>query len=166
MSNKTRNAQKAKTESGRNRLAIAVLAAIFFIVVFIVLSVRTVSEKSESDCGYTETKKLSCLLKLEYATTGQQWERGLSGRDNMPDDVGMLFVFDKPSEQCMWMKDMRFSLDMIWLNENKRIEKIEKNVSPDTYPGSFCAQNSKYVLELKPDTVDRLGFNVGDSIQL
>jgi hypothetical protein len=111
-------------------------------------------------------RKLRCDIRLDYATTAKQHEQGLSGRDHMADDVGMLFIFDEPERRCMWMKNMRFNLDILWLSEDMKIIRIEKNVSLATYPKSFCARDSKYVIELKPGTVDKLGFDIGDSIQL
>ena len=119
-----------------------------------------------SDGPYQKACFDSKCLRLEDATTPWQLERGLSGRYKLPKDTAMIFVFDQPDNQCMWMKQMRFNLDMVWLNQDKEIYKIIKNISPDTYPESFCADNTKYVLELNPGTVDKLGLNIGDLMQL
>lgn len=64
------------------------------------------------------------------------------------------------------MKDMKFNLDIIWLDEKGKIVKLLKNVSPATYPENFCANNARFVLEVNSGTMDKLGIGVGDSIRL
>lgn len=88
-------------------------------------------------------------IQVEIADTEEKRSRGLSGRKNLPEDSGMLFLFELPAEYSFWMKDMRFSLDIIWIDENKKIVAISENISPNTYPNSFSpSQNVKYVLEV------------------
>ncbi len=101
---------------------------------------------------------------LERAVTNEEHTKGLSGRDNLASQTGMLFVFSQPKEVCIWMKDMRFNLDIVWLNESKTITKIGKNVSPDTYPSTFCSDNTKYVIELNSGDADKLQLKFGDSL--
>lgn len=114
-------------------------------------------------CDGLEIKK-ECL-KLERAETNQARLKGLSDRDGLPDKSGMLFIFESPDEQCFWMKDMRFSLDIVWANEAKQIIKIEENVSPDSYPKNFCAPDTKYVLEFGTGFVDEYGLKTGTTLQ-
>lgn len=109
-------------------------------------------------------KSASECISFEYATTDQQRTRGLSDRDSLESNRAMLFVFDNATEQCIWMKDMKFSIDIIWLNDKKEIVKIEPNVSPQTYPENFCAQNTKYVIELKPEAVELASLKLGDRL--
>jgi uncharacterized membrane protein (UPF0127 family) len=104
---------------------------------------------------------------LDIADTDDEREQGLSGRENMSKDDAMLFIFDDSSEQCMWMKDMHFNLDMVWLDNTKRIVHIENNLSPQTYPKSYCSQwPSKYVIELNSGTSKELGLRNGQQVQL
>ena len=44
--------------------------------------------------------------------------KGLSGRDNLADDEGMFFVFEKSDIYPFWMKDMKFAIDIIWIMED------------------------------------------------
>ena len=57
-------------------------------------------------------------LSVEVADTQASRELGLSGREKMGDDEGILFVFDTPGRYGFWMKDMQFPLDIIWINQN------------------------------------------------
>src|SRR5581483_9076382 len=62
----------------------------------------------------------SHTFQVEIASTTLQKTLGLSGRDGLGDGEGMLFLFsDSPGVQNFWMKDMKFSIDIIWIAGNK-----------------------------------------------
>jgi uncharacterized membrane protein (UPF0127 family) len=106
-------------------------------------------------------------IELERAETGAQHIQGLSGRPDMDDNRGMLFVFPEDDFYCMYMKDMNFSLDMVWLSSGGEVVHIEENVTPETYPEQFCSPVlSRYVIELKAGVVDRANIEAGQSINL
>lgn len=105
-------------------------------------------------------------VNAERATTSYQWEKGLSGRSGLDQKSGMIFIFDKPDYRCMWMKGMKFNLDILWLDNNGRITKVVRNISPATYPVSFCGQNTRYVVEVNSGEARSLGWDIGDSLQL
>jgi uncharacterized membrane protein (UPF0127 family) len=64
------------------------------------------------------------------------------------------------------MKDMKFPIDMIWLDENKEVIHIEKDVKPETFPESFGPnKNAKYIIEIKANRVDQIGLSVGDILE-
>lgn len=87
-------------------------------------------------------------LKVEYAITEVVKERGLSGRTNIPDDYGMLFVFAKDSQYGFWMKDMLVPIDIFWLNNQGQVVSIAPDVATSTYPNVFYPSVSvRYVLE-------------------
>ena len=102
---------------------------------------------------------------LEKAVTDEQRRLGLSRRAQLPETAGMLFIFDEDGPQCIWMKDMKFNLDVLWLDENKQIVKTEIDLSPQTYPNTFCSERpARYVIELNSGMVNRLGLRHGQSI--
>lgn len=102
---------------------------------------------------------------IETVDTPAARELGLSGRQSLASDHGMMFVFDEPSNYCFWMKDMNFPLDIIWLNENKQVVYIANDLSPSTYPNAYCPNdNAKYVLEVNASVATDAGLNRGDSI--
>lgn len=92
-------------------------------------------------------------------------EKGLSGRESLAHDRAMMFQFEISRNECFWMNDMKFNIDMIWLDTENRINAIERNVSPDTYPKNFCHEG-KSVIELAAGTADRLNLKVGDQADL
>jgi uncharacterized protein len=83
-------------------------------------------------------------------------QRGLSGIQKIQDKEGMLFIFDTVDYHGIWMKDMNFPIDIIWLDEFFVIVNFEKNVSPKTFPKVFKPDmKSKYVLELRAGSIDK-----------
>jgi uncharacterized membrane protein (UPF0127 family) len=102
--------------------------------------------------------------RLEEAKDSESQQRGLSGRSGLGYRHGMLFVFDRDEEQCIWMKDMKFSIDIVWLNRNKRITQIKKAVSPATYPDTYC-EDALYVIELPAGTAAKHYLTDGQALK-
>jgi uncharacterized membrane protein (UPF0127 family) len=103
-------------------------------------------------------------IKTEVVGTEAARQKGLSGRPCIKDNQAMLFVFETndTTNHCFWMKDMRFAIDMVWLDANKRVVYRVLDVQPNTYPHSFCpGLPTRYVLEVKAHTADKLGLAVG-----
>ncbi len=103
---------------------------------------------------------------IEVADTPGTRARGLSGRPSLPENHGMLFVFDKADYHPFWMKEMLIPLDFVWI-ENGRIVEITENVKPEDYPPpNFFA--SKYatdkVLEINAGAAKKFNIKAGDKI--
>lgn len=106
-------------------------------------------------------------VRLEIAETPEARSRGLSGRATMPDNFGMLFVFDKPGFYAMWMKDMQFPLDILWLNQGGVIVDLKRNVPPESYPSTFTPKApADYVLELPANFTELRSIKIGDTVVL
>jgi len=105
-------------------------------------------------------------LTVELARTSEEQVRGLSGRTALKPGHGMLFVYDRPQAVSIWMKDMRFPLDIIWIRAG-RIVAIEKNAPPLTPAGPerVYTATADLVLEVAAGLIDRQKIRVGDSIQ-
>ena len=104
------------------------------------------------------------LFKVVYADTSAEQEKGLGDRDNLPADQAMLFRFPAAAKQCFWMKDMRFNLDIIWLDSHKKVVHVEPNLSPQTYPQTYCVNNTQYVVEINAGISQQLDLHEGDYI--
>jgi len=100
---------------------------------------------------------------LDVADTAGKQHLGLGQRTSLEIGEGMIFVYPKPGERCFWMKDMRFSIDIIWLDADKKVIHVEPSLSPDTYPQTYCPkEGAQYVLELGAGTAGSVGLKVGD----
>ena len=112
-------------------------------------------------------------IQVEIASTAESRAKGLSGRTDLLNDSGMLFIFDsKDVSPIFWMKDTLIPLDIIWIKD-RSVVKIDKNVepaNPDTpdselklyYPGKPI----DYVLEVKSGYSDAHGILVGSKVDL
>ena len=106
-------------------------------------------------------------ITAELVNTEADRQRGLMFREGINPDQGMLFVFEKEDIHAFWMKNMKFPIDILWLDKNKRIVHIEKNVPPcseepcPSYPPGLPAV---YVLELKAGSVQGHGLKIYDRI--
>jgi uncharacterized membrane protein (UPF0127 family) len=94
-------------------------------------------------------------------------ELGLSGRSSLSEDAGMLFVFEKESRYGFWMKGMLIPLDIIWLNKDKRVIFVERDLPPctDSYcPGHGPQTTSLYVIEVAANYTIRHNISNGTGV--
>jgi uncharacterized membrane protein (UPF0127 family) len=108
------------------------------------------------------------FISVALSDTPELRQLGLSDYTSLAKDEGMLFFFESASvANCFWMKDMDFSIDMIWLNEQKEVVTVTANVSPDTYPEqSFCPTEAAYYgLEVPANQAQKLGIEVDKTLR-
>lgn len=92
---------------------------------------------------------------------------GLSGRTEISENYGMLFVFPEAERHGFWMKDMFVPIDIIWLANDGTVIGIDPNITPDTYPTPYFAPAPvARVLETKAGEAARQGWVVGSKITL
>ncbi len=119
-----------------------------------------------------QTKEVSLsfpdnAFHYEIVTTPVEQERGLGGRKEIPDNYGMLFVFPTKERYGFWMKDMLTSIDIVWLNDDGSIMKVDGNVSPATYPTPYYPPEPvKYVLETRAGYAHDHDWKVGALLTL
>jgi hypothetical protein len=87
-------------------------------------------------------------IVVEIPETTEEQSVGLMNRDPISYDQGMFFIFDKDRVQSMWMKNVNFSLDMIFVDNRQLILNIEENTEPRT--SNLYESNGlcKYVIEV------------------
>ena len=119
-----------------------------------------VSPSSRIELTIASTTVLAEVVSTEVAR-----EQGLSGRSSLAEGNAMLFVFDSADLWGIWMKDMQFSIDILWADAEGTIVSIEENVSPSTYPTAFRPQSpSLYVVELPAGFVATHSISLGSKI--
>jgi uncharacterized membrane protein (UPF0127 family) len=109
----------------------------------------------------------SCV-EIEIAETSEEITTGLMNRVSLPEDCGMLFIFDEKRTYQIWMKNMLISLDVIWLDDKGTIVHIDKNLVPcDRYCQYFGPESyAKFALEVNGGYSDRHNINVGDNVRM
>jgi uncharacterized membrane protein (UPF0127 family) len=91
----------------------------------------------------------SHTIPVTIADTDLLRERGLSGTATLATGTGKFFTFDRPGRYGFWMKDMQYSLDIVWINASMRVVGVVEQAAPETYPSSFYPPSDvQYVLEV------------------
>ena len=109
----------------------------------------------------------STSVKASVADSISERIKGLSDTPYLPDDVVKLFVFNAEGEHSIWMKDMNYPLDVIWVRKDGKIVYMEKNILPNTYPKSFSSPTPAwYVIEANAGFVATSSLKVGDVMNL
>ena len=133
---------------GVGAAALVAAAVLYFLFAFVHASDRLITPVTDVSIGGT-------VVHVAIAKTPQERERGLSGITKLGKDEGMLFIFERDDQYSFWMKDMRLSIDMLWLSAEKEVVFIEKDVSPDTFPQAFTPDTpARYVLEVPAGFAD------------
>jgi uncharacterized membrane protein (UPF0127 family) len=107
-------------------------------------------------------------ITAELARTEQERMRGLMSRSGLGRGQGMLFVFEKEGYHSFWMKNMKFAIDIVWLDAQKRIIHIERRVPPckkDPCPSYLPNLPAMYVLEVKAGSVDERELKLYDRLE-
>ena len=106
-------------------------------------------------------------ISVEIADEPDEQVQGLSGREGLPENEGMLFVFERPGFYKFWMKGMRFALDLVWIGADWKIVGVSRNVLPESYPGAILPPaRAQYVLELGAGLAAKYGLKPGDNVIL
>lgn len=175
MSNKMPKNNHEEIESApRSRVSLKIGMSLILFILFVSISLflrmkyRQIPANDGDKCDINsnlDSKRIrggDIEIVVEIAEFELDQTKGLSDRNCLGGEAGMLFVYDRADDQrCFWMKDMNFVIDMIWLDSDKKIINIESNVSPDSYPGSFCPDRpAQYVLEVDAGFTDRSGWQI------
>lgn len=134
----------------------------------IINSISGTSPKKQMDkikVGETE-------IWVEMAETPQEKARGLSGKEKLEKDEGLLFAFENKTQPSFWMKDMNFAIDIIWIADGK-IVGIEKNV-PAPGEGTLDSElkfykpevGIDYVLEVNGGYSEKNSINLGNKVEI
>ena len=97
---------------------------------------------------------------VKEVTTPEDKAKGLSGVESLPEDEGMLFIFDPPEDVKFWMKDTLIPLDIIFINEDQEVVKVHQGIPNDET--LIEVPNIAYVLEVNTNS----GMKVGDELEL
>lgn len=106
-------------------------------------------------------------FRADVVDTPRLREKGLSGRSGLDDDEAMLFVFDSDDKWSFWMKEMKFPIDIIWLNNEGVVNYVEYDVKPDAIPHKVYAppEPARYVIELAAGRAGELGIKPGTEVR-
>jgi uncharacterized membrane protein (UPF0127 family) len=107
-------------------------------------------------------------IAVELAADDATRTQGLMYRDHLADDQGMIFLFPSTAEYTFWMKNTLIPLDMIWLDENRRIVHVAHDVPPckaDPCPSYPPNAQAKSVLEVAAGVAAKHHLSDGQTLR-
>ena len=107
-------------------------------------------------------------VTAELAVTPESRARGLMFRDRIEEDQAMLFLFEGEDIHPFWMKNMRFPIDILWLDRERRIIHQEVSVPPclrEPCPSYAPPGPAAYVLELQSGFAEAHGLRESDRLE-
>jgi uncharacterized protein len=133
---------------------------------------KAVQEASQNGTDYLKAKISIKGLQLsaDIPTTRELMGKGLGVKDELKENESMLFVFEKPGKHSFWMKDMKFPIDIIWLDSNGKVVHIQENLEPCPLvficPTYAPSTDSQYVLETVSGFSSRHNIGLGTIVNL
>jgi hypothetical protein len=109
------------------------------------------------------------FFRVQVADTFNTRTMGLMFREKMPQDEGMVFLFETEQPLNFWMKNTLIPLDIVYMDNDWKVVSIQKNARPCKedpcmfYPSK---ERAKYVLEINAGLSDKFGIAEGDIVQL
>ena len=120
--------------------------------------------------NYKRTSSLTInnmQILIEVADTYPKRSKGLSDRQYLEKDYGMLFIFPDSGYYNFWMNDMQFPLDFVWIKDNNVVDLTENVPQPKNMerPLTFTAKSEfNKVLEINNGKIKEWGIKVGDKV--
>lgn len=111
-----------------------------------------------------ETASGAHPFNVEVATTPQEREQGLMFRTALPADGGMLFLYETPQPIAMWMKNTIIPLDMIFIDDWGKVNRIESNTEPFSLDPIPSDGDVVGILEVNAGVAEKIGLKVGDKV--
>jgi uncharacterized membrane protein (UPF0127 family) len=143
--------------------------AILPLLVFLLLACGSGASPVEELNLHAVTLPDGSTIKSEVMMRPEDMARGMMFRDSLAPDRGMLFIHAQPGNYPYWMFQCKIALDILWLDENKRIVEISPNTPPCPGPEPACPNYggkvpSRYVLEMAAGSAARHNLKVGDRL--
>jgi uncharacterized membrane protein (UPF0127 family) len=103
-------------------------------------------------------------FNIEVATTNEERALGLMFRRSLPENSGMLFLYDPPQPAAMWMKNTLIPLDMVFISADGTVHRVEANTEPLSTALIPSEGPVVGVLELNAGEADKIGLKRGDKV--
>ena len=107
------------------------------------------------------------VITVEIARTPVQLSQGLSGREKLCENCGMLFVFPVAGKYPFWMNEMKFNLDFVYINGKTVVDMVENVPYPKNGEQPQVIEAKKdfnEVLEIDAGTIRKLKIKIGDGV--
>ena len=138
-----------------------ILCASSIVLIILILS----ANRKNSESGKVALGIKGRVLSADIALTDTAREKGLSGRDKIGENEAMLFIFQSDEIRNFWMKDMKFAIDIIWVDSSRRIIGVTSNARPESWPDLFPSPAPvRYVIEVPAGWTAKQGDLAGQIV--
>src|SRR5215216_782413 len=131
---------------------------------------KAIQEATSTDNKYLKAKVTvkGFELNADIPITSELMAKGLAVKNQLKENEAMLFAFEDSAKHPFWMKDMKFPIDIIWLDSDGKVVHIEQNLEPCLSvficPNYTSNTDSQYVLETVAGFTQRYNISVGTDI--
>lgn len=119
---------------------------------------------------YPNTKPMQIGSTTVMASVAESWMeriKGLSDTPYLPEEIVKLFIFDSSGYHSIWMKDMNYSIDIIWVSEDGVVVHTQSGAAPESFPAMFVPEvPAKYVIETVDGFVAKNNISLGATVIL
>ncbi len=145
-----------------------------FALLFIIVAGMVIAQNYLKNNSFLEKNPIAVIndrtFELTVADSAEEKEVGLSKATSLPENKGMIFLFEKPDYYSFWMKNMKIPIDIIYIN-NDEIVTIHNNVQPPANPSESLniytpTEPSNKVLEIQGNLSEKYNFKKGDKVTL
>ena len=146
------------------------LRALRFILLILIASLPGIAYGDDAsaprvDSIVIDSEAGAQMLSVEIADTPELRERGLMFRHRLPDDRGMLFLYETAHPVAMWMKNTYIPLDMVFLRADGTVAEVRTGTVPQSLDVIESAEPVKAVLELGSGGAEKLGLEPGTLVR-
>jgi uncharacterized membrane protein (UPF0127 family) len=150
---------------------IGILLVVILVPIFLISFYLLQEEKPFSVGGETVGEDIvrigSARISVEVVESSEERKLGLSNRNELSANEGMLFVFEEVGAHGIWMRNMKFPIDIVWISEDLYVVDIKKRATPDSYPNIFYPkENARYVLEVNDRFTEVWNIGIGDKVSI
>ncbi|MDO8425309.1 MAG: DUF192 domain-containing protein [bacterium] len=153
-------------------LAALVGIAILGAVAYVGWSATTLGASASASFATVRIPEREYTARVDVARTREERIRGLSGREELLAGTGMLFLFGMLDQHHIWMRDMRFSIDIIWIAGGVVVDTHER--LPVPAPGTPLEQlpyfnprpQALLAIEVPAGTVQQYGIAPGQRVDI
>lgn len=146
------------------RLIIGAAVVAFFVILILVITLSKTSSVTK-----TKVTISNKTFNVFVAKSDIEKQIGLSSKKEISENQGMLFLFDKPDFYAFWMKEMKFPIDIVYI-ENNKVTSIISNVKPPTNPGNLPIykpqKKADMVIEINAGLATKYNFHEGSSVKI
>ncbi len=146
------------------------LFALAILIVFFAVMLGLYLGRSKGSINPHEFNTATVIFRgvdvpVEIVSSEEKMQRGLSGRPSLVPGQGMLFAFVGEDTHGIWMKDMNFAIDILWIDTKGVVVDMQPRATPESYPLIFKPRRpALYVLEAEAGFIAQHGVRIGDTV--